>query len=99
MLALVFLSFVKEDFRRTNYENNNKTKKQSRLSGSFVSLMHSIIDENKENKTEAVENRINKKLYLEAINEGNSDRSRDDDTVDTEKTSPTHMEEKEENNL
>lgn len=96
-MALILLSFVKEDLNRTNYEKNKKVQKQSRLSGSFVSLMHSIIEENNENKSEIVENRINKKLDLEAINEGNSDRSRDEDTVDTEKTSP--REEKEENNL
>lgn len=39
---------MKEEFKRTEFEKKNKIRKHDRMSGSFVSLIQSMIQEKKE---------------------------------------------------
>lgn len=39
---------MNEEFKRTEFEKKNKIRKRERMSGSFVSLIQSIIQEKKE---------------------------------------------------
>jgi hypothetical protein len=42
------LAFLKEEFKRTEFEKKNKIRKRERLNGSVVSLIQSIIQEQNE---------------------------------------------------
>jgi hypothetical protein len=89
IVALLFIYLVKEDFQRTKFERQNKIKHETQKEISYESQTNLIDEINYETAKRGDHvKKINENLYLNGF-----EKSRDEDTIDTEKTSPIHNEE------